>query len=34
MKKIIPQKKERLVDLVIIIVITIIEKNKTPITEL
>ena len=27
MKKIIPQEKERLVDLVIIMVITIIEKN-------
>ena len=29
-----PTKKERLVDLVIIIVITIIEKNKIPITQI
>ena len=34
MKKIIMQEKERLVDLMITIVITIIEKNKTPITEI
>ena len=28
------QEKERLVDLMITIIITIIEKNKTPITEI